>query len=83
MAMALASNLVWDLSCVIITYNRTHYVQLQPDRPINLTDKILHITHFILPELVDKIQKKLPKGFHAHLSHHYSYGCVNNTPNHA
>ena len=25
-AMALASNLVWDLSCVIITYNTTHYV---------------------------------------------------------
>ena len=31
-------------------------------------------------ELVDKIQKKLPKGFHGYLSHYYSYEHVNNTP---
>ena len=37
----------------------------------------------MLLELVDKIQKKLPKDFHGHLSHHHSYGHVNNTPNHA
>ena len=82
-AMALASNLVWDLTCVIITWNRTPIMcSCSPIGPLIWQTKDSNSLYPVRISRQDS-KKKLPKGFCGHLSHHYSYGHVNYTHNHA